>query len=226
MGSHPEVLGGYEFAGDTLRPSYRLGLLERALGLTRQDPDIRCAQDSCASGATLPTVRRWLAGGLRAQSIVLPENRAGQQGGDRRVSRHNLDLAWLPVSRSGQQPSPGCEHARLFPALHYLERGQCWCSMALLGRGGKSWNGSGPSSRALGGSSPTCPEAGEVHQERKGLGPGAQAPGQVAQTLGVFGPFALRQGLTNDILVSLGFETQMRMCFEICKLVRDVKTSS
>lgn len=51
-------------------------------------------------------------------------------------------------------------------------------------------------------------------------------PGQVAQTLGASGPFALRQGLTKDILVSLGFETQMRKCFEICKLVRDVKTSS
>ena len=121
---------------------------------------------------------RWLACGPCAQSIVLPENRAGRQGSDHRVSGPNLGLA-SEVSRSGQQPSPGCEHARLFLALHYLERGQCRCSVALLGqggRGGKAWNSSGPSHRVLGKSSPTCPEAGEFHQERKGLGPGAQAP--------------------------------------------------
>ena len=44
-------------------------------------------------------------GGPCAQSIVLPENRAGWQGGDRRVSVHNLDLAWLPKFL-GQASSP------------------------------------------------------------------------------------------------------------------------
>lgn len=44
-------------------------------------------------------------GGPRAQSIVLPENRAGQQDGDRRVNGHNLDLAWLPKFL-GQASSP------------------------------------------------------------------------------------------------------------------------
>ena len=56
------------------------------------------------------------------------------------MSGPDLGLA-SEVSRSGQQPSPGCEHARLFLALRYLELGQCQRSVALLGRGRRGGKG-------------------------------------------------------------------------------------
>ena len=46
-------------------------------------------------------------------------------------------------------------------------------------------------------------------------------PGKLLKPSGLLDPLLSRQ-LTKDSPVSLGFETQMRMCFELLKLVRRV----
>lgn len=125
------------------------------------------------------------------------------------------------ASRSGQGPSSGLcscrtpSHTAVFPTWPFQ------CSAALLGGGEKgrerSWMAS---SGAFGGCFPTCPESGCAIGGGESPGAGVQAPvlsWHVAQALRASGPFALRR-LIKGSRVPLGFEAQMRMCFEIFKL--------